>query len=278
LSGDADEGEDHMDVTLLGTLGWMPRGERETTCFAVRSGRTLLLFDAGTGLRRLLDPEHAGLLDGAEEVQLFLSHYHLDHVCGLAYLSGVLAGRDVVIRPPAQELTGVDPRVAVAELVRRPYNPVDLLDMKRVRVEPTLPGENEVAGHTLRVRAQHHTDTSVSFRLDDDLVIATDTKVDPEAVAFARGAGLWLHESWYWAGDPGLATVPEELRPGFAAHSEATGVAGLADEAGVGRLILVHLNPLAGEASYLPMRDAARGVFAHTDVVEDGTVARTSVV
>jgi hypothetical protein len=45
----------------------------------------------------------------------------------------------------------------------------------------------------------------------------------------------------------------------------------------VGRLILVHLNPLAGEASYEPMRDAARRVFAPTDIVEDGTVARTSV-
>ena len=98
-----------MDVTLLGTLGWMPRGARETTCFAVREGSSLLLFDAGTGLRRLLDPEHAGLLEGAGEVHLFLSHYHLDHVCGLAYLSGVLPGRDIVIHPPGEELTGVDP-------------------------------------------------------------------------------------------------------------------------------------------------------------------------
>ena len=267
-----------MDVTLLGTLGWMPRGSRETTCFAVRTGRTLLVFDAGTGFRRLLDPQHAGLLDGAEEVQLFLSHYHLDHVCGLAYLSGVLAGRDVVIRPPAEELTGVDPLTAVAELVRRPYNPVGLADMKRVRVAPTAPGENEVAGHTLRVRRQEHSDTSVSFRLDDELVIATDTRVDPEAADFARGAGLWLHESWYWVGDPALAEVPEELRPGYAAHSEATGVAGLAAEAGVARLILVHLNPLSDETSYRAMRDAARGVFAKTDVVEDGAVVPTSGV
>lgn len=267
-----------MDVTLLGTLGWMPRGSRETTCFAVRTGQTLLVFDAGTGLRRLLEPEHAGLLEGAEEVQLFLSHYHLDHVCGLAYLSGVLPGRNVVLRPPEEALTGVDPYAAVTELVRRPYNPIDLSDMRSVRVEPAAAGENEVAGHTLRVRPQQHSDMSVSFRLDDELVIATDTRVDPEAVAFAEGAGLWLHESWYWADDPGLTGVPEALRQGYAAHSEATGVAGVAAEAGVGRLILVHLNPLAGEASYLPMRDAARRVFAHTDIVEDGTVARTSVV
>jgi ribonuclease BN (tRNA processing enzyme) len=278
LSGQADEGEDDMDVTVLGTNGWMPRGSRETTCFAARTGDTLLVFDAGTGFRRLLDPEHAGLIDGVGEIQLFLSHYHLDHVCGLAYLSGVLPGRDVVLRPPAEELTGVDPRAAVAELVRRPYNPTALADMTNVRVEPTVPGENQVAGHTLHVRPQEHSDTSVSFRLDDELVIATDTKVDPESVAFARGAGLWLHESWYLATDPALDDVPEQLRAGYAAHSEATGVAGLAAEAGVRRLILVHLNPLAGEASYLPMRDAARGVFARTEIVEDGTVARTSGV
>jgi ribonuclease BN (tRNA processing enzyme) len=265
-----------MDVTLLGTNGWMPRGARETTCFATRSGSSLLLFDAGTGLRRLLDPEHARLLDGVTEVHLFLSHYHLDHVCGLAYLSGVLPARDIVIHPPSEAITGVDPLAAVAGLVRRPYNPVDLADLRRVRVEPATEGVNEVAGHVVRLRRQQHTDTSVSFRLDDELVISTDTVVDPEAAVFASGAGLWLHEAWYWAADPGLAAIPEELRPGFAAHSEATAVAGLAAEAGVGRLIFVHLNPLAGESSYLPMRDAARAVFAHSDVVVDGTVAQTS--
>ena len=253
-----------MDVTLLGTLGWMPRGARETTCFAVREGSSLLLFDAGTGLRRLLDPEHAGLLEGAAEVHLFLSHYHLDHVCGLAYLSGVLPGRDVVIHPPGEELTGVDPQAAVAELVRRPYNPVDLADMKRVRVQPTAAGENEVAGHVVRVRPQQHTDTSVSFRLDDELVIATDTPVDPDAVAFAEGAGLWLHEAWYWADDPGLRDVPAELRPGYAAHSEATAVAGLAAQAGVGAPDPGAPQPAVRRA-LVPAhaRRGARGVPAH---------------
>src|SRR5664280_1878959 len=123
-----------MDVTLLGTLGWMPRGARETTCFAVRTGSVLLLFDAGTGFRRLLDPEHAGLLDGAGEVHLFLSHYHLDHVCGLAYLSGVLPGRRLVIHAAAESVTGVDPERAVAGLLRNPYNPRDWQDLEDIRV------------------------------------------------------------------------------------------------------------------------------------------------
>jgi ribonuclease BN (tRNA processing enzyme) len=143
--------------------------------------------------------------------------------------------------------------------------------MQRVTVRPAG-RENEVAGHLIRLRPQRHSDTSVAFRLDDELVIATDTPPDPEAVAFAQDAGLWLHEAWYWAGDPGLADVPEQLRPGYAAHSEATAAAGLAAEAAVDRLVFVHLNPLSGEAAYLQLRDAAREVFPRTDVVDDGTV------
>lgn len=263
-----------MDVTLLGTLGWMPRGSRETTCFAVRLGPTLLVFDAGTGLRRLLDAEHSGLLEQAAEVHLFLSHYHLDHVCGLAYLSGVLAGREVIIHPPEEALTGVEPRAALSELIRKPYNPVGLETMKGIRVVPAS-RENDVAGHVVRLRPQHHTDTSVSFRLDDELVIATDTSPDQAAVPFADGASVWLHEAWYWRDDPKLPAMTEERRIAYAAHSEAVAVAHLAEQAGVGRLILVHLNPLAGEGSFVPMRDAARTVFAKTDVVEDGTVVST---
>lgn len=264
-----------MDVTLLGTLGWMPRGARETTCFAVRSREVLFLFDAGTGLRRLLDTEHASLLDGVGETHLFLSHYHLDHVCGLAYLSGVLPEREVIIHAPDEALTGVDPHAAIAGLIRRPYNPADLAGMKHVIVEPAS-AENEVAGHTIRLRPQQHTDTSVSFRLGDELVIATDTPADPAAVAFADGAELWLHEAWYLNDDAGAPSAPESLRPGYAAHSEATAVARLAAAAGVGRLVLVHLNPLAGEDSHLALRDAARGIFPRTDVVPDGTVLSTS--
>ncbi len=265
-----------MDVTLLGTMGWMPSDRRETTCFATRSGAALLIFDAGTGLRRLLDPRHAALLEGAREVHLFLSHYHLDHTCGLAYLSGVLPNRDIVIHPPEKAITGVDPETAVAGLLRKPYNPVGLEDLDRVRVQPATAGVNHVAGRTIRIRAQQHTDTSVSFRVDDDLARATDTTTDAEAAEFAADAGLWLHEAWYWKDDPSLDAVPAELRPGYAAHSEATAVAELAAEASVGRLVLVHLNPLGGEDSFARMRDAAGRTFVGTHVVDDGTTLSTS--
>jgi ribonuclease BN (tRNA processing enzyme) len=264
-----------MRVTLLGTIGWMPSDRRETTCFACRAGDSLFIFDAGTGLRRLREPEHAALLDGARDLHLFLTHYHLDHVCGLAYLPGVLPGRRLVIHAPAAELNGVDPERAVAGLLRRPYNPRDWEDLTDLSLEPVLAGANEIAGHTVRVRAQQHTDVSVAYRMDDAFALATDTRIDPETAEFAAGVGLLLHEAWYNAADPRTDDTPAELLPGYAAHSEAGGVAGLAAAAGVGRLVPMHLNPLYDESYYAALEATARVVFPRTDVLPDGAVVDT---
>jgi len=267
-----------MQVTLLGTMGWMPSDRRETTCTACRDGSDLLLFDAGTGLRRLLDPCFDGLLDGVSRVHLFLSHYHLDHTCGLAYLPGVLPGRRIVIHPPAAEVTGVDPEAAVAGLLRRPYNPKDLAELRYISIEPLREGKTEVAGHEIRVRRQQHTDISVSWRVDDAFVQATDTLADPDVVESASGVGLLLHEAWYAADQPRADDVPQELRAGYSAHSEASAVAELAKSAGVRRLVLIHLNPLLGETGLQALAAIAGDTFAGTRLHDDGEALDTALV
>lgn len=261
-----------MHVNLLGTRGWMPGDRRETTCLAVRTGTSLLIFDAGTGLRRLREPGQAALLDGLAEVHLFLTHYHLDHTCGLAYLPGVLPGRAVTIHAPAAELTGVDPEAAVAGLLRRPYNPRDFGDIAGLSLEPLPAARTEVAGHVVRTRAQQHSDTSVAYRVDDAFVLATDTAPDPGTAEFASGAAVLFHEAWYNEADPRTGEAPKELLPGYAAHSDASAAARLAADAGVGRLVLIHLNPLHDESYYAAMAQAAQGVFPRSDVCDDGTV------
>jgi ribonuclease BN (tRNA processing enzyme) len=253
----------------------MPSDRRETTCFACRAGDSLFIFDAGTGLRRLREPAQAALLEGARDVHLFLTHYHLDHVCGLAYLPGVLPGRRLVIHAPAIALSGVDPERAVAGLLRRPYNPRDWEELTDLSLEPVVAGANEIAGHVVRVRAQQHSDVSVAYRVDDAFVLATDTRIDPETAAFAAGVGLLLHEAWYNAADPHTDEMPVELRAGYASHSEAGAVAGLAAEADVGRLVPIHLNPLHDETYYAALEAAARAIFPRTDVLADGATVDT---
>lgn len=258
-----------MRLTLLGTQGWIPTGARETTCLAVEDGDRLLVFDAGTGLRRLVAPPFRALVERCSEVLLFLTHYHLDHVCGLAYIQAAFPQRRIVVHAPHASVTGVDPEEALGGLIRSPYNPRHWRELPDVTLRALHDGVTEVAGHRVAIRAQTHSDVSVAYRLDDALVVASDTAADPATATFAAGARVLLHEAWYLGAMPG-PEMPAALRAGYAAHSEALAVAGLAAEADVDRLVMIHLNPLQDEAAYAEMAATARGVFMAAEVLADG--------
>ena len=137
-----------------------------------------------------------------------------------------------------------------------------------------MAGDNEVAGHRLRLRAQRHPGTSAGYRLDDVFALATDTGPDAETEAFAHGVALLAHECWYNEADPATRRVHGSLLPGFGAHSEVGEVAALAERAAVGRLLLMHLNPLFDEQYYDRLRAQARRRFPGALLVPDETSPR----
>jgi len=258
-----------MRLMLLGTQGWIPTPRRETTCLAVHDDEVLFIFDAGTGLSRFLQPPAADLLDGGRQVHLFLTHYHLDHVCGLAYLPGIMQGKPVVVYVPEAGLNSVDPERGVPDLIRRPFNPGGFRDHPNFDIQVLREGANEVAGHAVRLRSQCHPDTTVAYRLDDRMVLATDTVADGQTADFAGGAGVLLHEAWLDGVEEDDPTQREFVETAYRAHSSARQVSGIASAAGVGRLVLMHLNPLRDEAYYSQMESAARETFAETYVYPD---------
>ena len=67
-----------MRVQILGCGGYFPNERRHTACYFLPESGTVL--DAGTGTFRLLDRMVS------EELDLFLTHAHLDHIVGLTYL------------------------------------------------------------------------------------------------------------------------------------------------------------------------------------------------
>ena len=68
-----------LDVVFLGTAGSAPTARRGLPATLVRRGGDRLLFDCGEGTQRQL-VRSIGLVE-LEEV--FLTHFHADHVLGL---------------------------------------------------------------------------------------------------------------------------------------------------------------------------------------------------
>jgi ribonuclease Z len=69
-----------LDLVFLGTSGSMPTAQRAPAAILVRRGGQRLLFDCAEGTQRQLLRSSVGLIDLAE---IFLTHFHADHVLGL---------------------------------------------------------------------------------------------------------------------------------------------------------------------------------------------------
>lgn len=256
---------------MLGSGGWIPTADRETTCALLSTADALFIFDAGTGLARLLEERFRGELAGDREVHLLLSHYHLDHIAGLVYLPAMFKGRMVTLHAPAAAVTGTEPLEVIGSIIRKPFNPHSLAEMPvDLRIEAVHEGEQEIAGLPVGVRKQTHADPSVACRVADLIVFATDTTMDPGTADFSRGAQLLVHEAWIdgiEAEDPATERIAREA---YVAHTSARQAAQLAAEAGVGELVLCHLNPLRSPEYHARMLAAARETFPATTIMADG--------
>ena len=260
-----------VTFTLLGSGGWIPTPRRETTCAILSLPEALFIFDAGTGLARLLEDGFRGELEVDRPVHLFISHYHLDHIAGLFYLPAMFLNRTLHLHPPAADITGRDPSAVITTILSKPFNPHNLEDMPMdLRIEALSAGSHELAGIPVRLRRQTHADPSAGFRVGDYMVFATDTVADQETVEFSRGVSLLVHEAWI-DGIEEEDPATEHIASGaYTAHTSARQAAGLAADAGVDRLVLNHLNPLRCDDYHRQMLASARGVFPGTMILEDG--------
>jgi ribonuclease BN (tRNA processing enzyme) len=241
-----------MKAWALGTGGWIPTEERETICVLLREGDTALLLDAGSGLRRLVG--QPGLLDGVRRLDVALTHFHLDHVCGLAYVPALPVLPTVWA--PGRWLYGTAGAELLDPLRRAPLSPFDPAELGEVR--ELVDGPQVIGSFEVAARAQpRHWAPTAGLRVADALALVTDTAYDPESAVFAGGVTHLLHEAWSTSDEP----VASE---GDATAAEAGQVA---LDAGVRRLTLVHLDPRAlDEAS---LATDARRVFPDARVGRD---------
>ncbi|MDX6698515.1 MAG: hypothetical protein QOE65_1912 [Solirubrobacteraceae bacterium] len=241
-------------MILCGSGGWVPTAKRETCCALVRQGDRALLVDAGTGVSRLV--EDPALLDGVARLDVVLTHFHLDHVVGLAYLPALDLPEPPVVHGPGRWLYDTATRAVIEALMGPPLLHV-AVDRMVGDVHDFGDGDFTVGPFAMSARRQdRHSGPTAALRIGDDDVYCTDTAWDPGNADLARGARVLLHEAWH----------TDAESPGDRTHSSARDAARVAEAAGVQRLVLIHIHPRADEAALLA---DASSVFPRTSLGVD---------
>lgn len=243
-----------MDCVLLGSGGWLPTSRRETCCALFRDGSNALLVDAGTGLSRLV--EQPAPIAGVERLGIVLTHFHLDHVVGLSYLPALALPAPPTLWGPGRRLYDTPTEAVLERLLGAPLFALEPLDLL-AGVHEIPEGSFSAAGIEIDTRTQpRHAHPTVALRIGDAATYCTDTAFDPENAGFAQGTSVLLHEAWH-----ALDSCDD------AGHTAAGEAARLAEQAGVDRLVLIHVNPLLADDNAL--EHVARARFAASEVGRD---------
>lgn len=244
-------------LTILGAGGWLPAHGRQTASAVLRNGDEAVMIDAGTGIGRLV--EQPDVLAGVRRLDILLTHFHLDHIAGLAYLPALGICDDTTLWGPGRLLYDSTTEAVLSAVSHEPVHPVPL-EAQDIKVRDIPDRELELAGMRVTTRRQsRHSAPSLAIRFDDDLTWITDTAFDPASAAFAQGSRLIAHEAWF--------TRDTIRNPDI--HSAAHQAAEVAAQAGCQRLLLIHLPPF--ERSVDALVAEAQAVLADVTPARDGT-------
>jgi ribonuclease Z len=241
-----------MRLVLLGTAGYHPSDTRQTTCLMIPE--VGIVLDAGTGFYRVRDHLQTN------ELHIFLSHAHLDHVVGLTFWFDVIHERPLdraVVHGQLEKLKAVREHLLDEHLFPAAL-PYEYEPLSKI---VALPGGGKLTHFPLT-----HPGGSTGYRLDwpnRSIAYVTDTTASSAAayVESIRGVDLLIHECNFRDGEEEFAELT--------GHSCTSGVAEVAKRAAVGRLVMIHMNPLVSSEDPVDL-EVARKIFPNTVVGHDG--------
>ena len=243
-----------------------------TSCVEVRCGGRLLVFDGGTGLR-LLGNEL--MRDGKPaELDMFYSHTHFDHICGLPFFAPCYdAGSRVRIW--AGHLNGRGIESVLNNMMIAPLFPIPMgIFTAKLEFVDFSAGKKLTPHRGIRLATGplNHPNGATGYRIEyagKTVAYITDTEHRPDGLdrnilRLIDRADLMIYDATYTD-----AEYPTHKDWGHSTWQEG---ARLADAAGVRTLVIFHHDPGHDDAFM-------DGVAAEAEIARPGTiVAREGMV
>jgi phosphoribosyl 1,2-cyclic phosphodiesterase len=186
-----------MRVTLFGTRGSMAAPGPETNRYGGNTstvevrGRdgTLLVLDAGTGIRRL----GAQSFSTTTRIDVLLTHLHMDHIQGLGFFGPLYDAKIAVhIWGPASSMLTLEARLS--RYLSPPLFPVHLRDLPRVFCHEVPRPPFDIGPFRIHTSLVCHPGPTVGYRIEAEEGIATYLSDHEPALGLIDGH--WPSADW----------------------------------------------------------------------------------
>ena len=240
-----------MRITCWGSRGSIPVSGKsflkyggDTTSLEIRTNSgDIIAVDAGTGIRRF---GKKLVEENALNINFLFTHAHWDHLMGFPFFKP-LYSRDARLLMHGCPFHSQFVESILSTVMAPPNFPVKYADVKaQMTYEKACPTEFEIGSVSIVPIAISHPNGGSGYKfIEDDrtFVFLTDNELGyrhaggrpfEEYVEFAAGADLLIHDSEY---------TPDEYQTFIEwGHSVYSDVLKLAEQAGVKKLGLFHLN------------------------------------
>lgn len=291
-----------MKVTFWGVRGSIPCPGRDTVevggntaCVSVEADDgTLIIFDAGTGIRLLgYKLLQGGFNQGGKVGHLFFSHTHWDHIQGFPFFTPAFIGMKDEQKLPIKNKTNTFHLYGAKKVFERlentlkgqmeyQYFPIELDSMgaeihfHEIQETPLKLGKNTIIPQQL-----NHPNGVLAYRLENEtgdkvVVYATDTEhyqdgeLDVHVLEIADHADIFIYDAMY---------TPEEYQGDMITHQgskigwgHSTWLEGtrLAKAANVKQLILFHHEPTHNDQFLRQIEKHAQAIFPDTLLAVEG--------
>jgi len=269
-----------MKISFWGVRGSAPVCREDivkygghTPCASILSSKKdLIIVDAGTGIIRL--GETLMRKKGQENfhVHLVLTHFHLDHIMGLAFFAPLYSSQaKVTFYSPLNRETTLR---LLNLLMGGRFFPINFSETESEKHFKKVPERDFTIGNiNISHIPLHHPQGSFAYKFYEkgrSVVFATDTEhpekgVDNQLVEFARKTDFFIYDSTF---------TPEEYTQGKKGWGHSTWLEGvrIAKQAEVKKLYLSHFNPSHSDKKIGMIINHARKKFPQTYGAKEGLI------